>query len=287
MIYVLYNPLAGNNKGEERVKPLKESYKTDEAEFLDITKITDFKEFVNSKNEDDEIIIAGGDGTLNKFINAVYGVEVKEKVFFYPLGTGNDFVKDVGLDKDSKMVQVNKYMVDLPDVYVNDEPLPRCKFMNCLGYGLDGYCCEEGDRQRAKNPNKKINYTAIALKGLLGAYTPRDAKVTVDGKVYEFKKVYLGPVMHGRYYGGGFFPTPAQDRLDPTKLSVLIMFGISRIECLMKVNSVKTGTHLKYKKMAWLGEGHDITVEYSTPCALQIDGETVLNVKKIRAVSAK
>lgn len=71
MVYVLYNPLAGNNKGEERVQVLKEIYK--DAQYLDITKIVKMDEFVASKSEDDEFVIAGGDGTLNRFINAVYG----------------------------------------------------------------------------------------------------------------------------------------------------------------------------------------------------------------------
>ena len=34
-------------------------------------------------------------------------------------------------------------------------------------------------------------------------------------------------------------------------------------------------------------EGSDITVEFDKPCALQIDGETVLNVTKYRATSSK
>lgn len=287
MIYVLYNPLAGNNRGESRIEPLKEIYKNKKTEFLDITKIESINDFLDSKSEDDEIIIAGGDGTLSRFVNAVYGKDIKQSIYYYPAGSGNDFVRDVGLDSGKQVVSVNKYMSDLPDVYLNDEEKPHCKFLNGLGYGLDGYCCEIGDKQRKANPKKKINYTMIALKGLLYDYKPRDAIVTVDGKRYEFKKVYMGPIMHGRYYGGGYKATPDQDRLDPTKLSVLIMHGISRLKCLLRVSKVKKGTHVKYEDMTFLATGHDITVEYSTPCALQIDGETVLNVKKIRGVAAK
>ena len=32
------------------------------------------------------------------------------------------------------------------------------KFLDNVGYGIDGYCCEEADRIKAKSPNKKINY---------------------------------------------------------------------------------------------------------------------------------
>lgn len=285
MIYILFNPLAGNNKGIERVEPLKELYK--ESEVINITTIKSLSDFIDSKNEDDEIIIAGGDGTLNRFINAVYGKNIKQHIYFYPMGSGNDFVKDVGLDEGKKITSVNKYITDLPDVYVNDEEKPRCKFFNGLGYGIDGYCCQEGDKQREKDPNKEINYTSIAIKGILGGYKPTDAKVTVDGKEYNFKKVFIAPIMHGRYYGGGFFPAPEQNRLDPTTLSVYVMHDISRLTALLRINSIKAGTHLKYKKMSFLATGCDITVEFKNPTALQIDGETVLNVTKIRAVAAK
>ena len=58
--------------------------------------------------------------------------------------------------------------------------------------------------------------------------------ITVDGKEYRFKKVWLAPTMHGRFYGGGMMPTPAQDRLDPEgKLSVMVMHGSGKLKTLM------------------------------------------------------
>ena len=39
------------------------------------------------------------------------------------------------------------------------------------------------------------------------------------------------------------------------------------------------------KKYVEVISGHDISVEFSRPTALQIDGETVLGVTKYRAVS--
>ena len=35
---------------------------------------------------------------------------------------------------------------------------------------------------------KKVNYTSIALGGLMGKYKFPNAKVNVDGEIYEFKK---------------------------------------------------------------------------------------------------
>ena len=69
MIYVLYNPQAGNNQGFEKSTGLESIYKAQKLEFLNIAEISDYNTFFNEKiKEDDSVIIAGGDGTLNRFI---------------------------------------------------------------------------------------------------------------------------------------------------------------------------------------------------------------------------
>ena len=50
-------------------------------------------EFVSTINKDDEIILVGGDGTLNHFANYVYGKGFENNFYLFRAGTGNDFVK--------------------------------------------------------------------------------------------------------------------------------------------------------------------------------------------------
>ena len=63
-----------------------------------------------------------------------------------------------------------------------------------MAMGIDGFCCEEADRIRAKKPSKKINYAGIAVKGMLYKFSPRRALVVVDGKKYKFE----GPLLRRR-----------------------------------------------------------------------------------------
>ena len=63
-------------------------------------------------------------------------------------------------------------------------------FVNGIGYGLDGYCCEVGDEIQ-RHSDKKVNYSAIAIKGILGKFKPRRATVTVDGVTRTYKKAWL------------------------------------------------------------------------------------------------
>ena len=158
-----------------------------------------------------------------------------------------------------------------------------CRFINGVGYGIDGYCCEEGDKLKAKQA-KKVNYTNIAIKGLLGGFKRVNATVTVDGVRREFKGVWIAPTMNGRFYGGGMMPTPDQDRLsEDGRLSLLVLHGSGKLRTLMVFPSIFKGELVKEKKIAEVITGYDISVEFDRPAALQIDGETVTAVSSYRA----
>lgn len=127
----------------------------------------------------------------------------------------------------------------------------------------------------------KINYTVIAIKGLLFHYRPTTAKVVVNGKKYEFKKVWIAPTMNGRYYGGGMMPTPNQDRLNEDhSVSLMVMHRYGRLRTLMAFPTIFKGEHIKKNKLVTIFKGKNISVEFNRPVALQIDGETYLNVSK-------
>lgn len=153
------------------------------------------------------------------------------------------------------------------------------RFLNGIGYGIDGYCCEVGDKLR-ETTEGNINYTAIAIKGLLFHYKPTDATVTVDGVKHKFKRVWLAPTMNGKFYGGGMMPTPNQDRT-VGKLSVMVYHNLGKLKALMVFPSIFKGEHAKQKNIAIL-EGREITVEFDRPTPLQIDGETILGISSYK-----
>lgn len=283
-VYVLFNILSGNGKGKEKSEELKEIIKDKELIYCDILKIEDYKEFFeNTQNSD--IVICGGDGTLNNFINNTCNIDYKNDIYLYPTGSGNDFFTDIEKENQEMPIKISKYLKKVPKVIVNGK---ERKFLNGIGYGIDGYCCEEGDRLRKKS-DKPINYTKIAIKGLLLSYKPKNATITVDGQKYNFKKVWLAPTMNGRYYGGGMNIAPQQDRLnDKQKLSVVVLYGKGKLKTLIAFPTIFKGEHVeKHKDMVKVLEGFDINVEFDKPTALQIDGETISNVLSYEAISEK
>lgn len=145
--YILYNPLAGNGKGEEQAKKLTEIYKNDELKYCNMTHITSYGAFFDSISPKSDIIICGGDGTLNRFINDSEGYPYENPLYFYATGSGNDFMRDLGKEPGCKPIPINEYVKGLPTVTVNGK---STLFINAIGYGIDGYCCEVGDELRKK-----------------------------------------------------------------------------------------------------------------------------------------
>ena len=276
--YVLYNPNSDNQHGEEEAKKLENVLSGNEFVYQDVTKVDDYKAFFAGMDVDAELILCGGDGTLNRFANNISGLENLPQISFFACGSGNDFLRDVG-DNGGKPVPMNEYLKNLPTVTVKGNTY---RFINGVGYGIDGYCCEVGDKLREKSPGKKINYTGIAIKGLLFHYKPTGATITIDGKEHRFEKVWLAPAMFGRCYGGGMYPTPGQTREDD-HLSVLVFHGSGKLKTLMIFPSIFKGEHVKKEKHVTVLSGKEITVKYDEPRPVQVDGETILDVSEYTA----
>ena len=276
--YVLYNPLAGNGNAGEDAKLL-QMVLDEDMEYYDMTRITNYAAFLSGMEKDDYLVIVGGDGTLNRFVNDTNGIDISQEIFYFPSGSGNDFARDIGTN--GNPVVITQHLKNLPSVEVNGK---RYRFINGVGFGIDGYCCQVGDELK-KTPGKKVDYTAIAIKGLLFHFAARNTKVTVDGKEYAYEKVWIAPTMHGHYYGGGMIPTPEQDRSSGA-LSLMLFHSAGRFRTLCVFPSIFKGTHVKHKNMVAVHTGHEITVEFDRPTPLQIDGETILDVTQYTARAA-
>ena len=276
MRYLLYNPLSGKGSQAQKDAECYAVIANAPTKIVAVTEIENLRTFYDNLEIGDDVVLFGGDGTLNKAANLLCDSPLQNAIYYYPCGTGNDFARDVEITNPQELILINDYIKDLPTVTVNEK---TAKFINGVGYGIDGYCCEVGDKIKAQH--KMPNYTAIAIKGLLFYFKPVTATVTVDGEKSTFKKVWIAPTMFGRYYGGGMMPTPLQNRNDADKkVSLMLFHGTSKLKTLMIFPSLFKGEHVKHTEAITILQGKNVTVEFDRPAPLQIDGETVLNVSK-------
>ncbi len=277
MKYILYNKLANNGNGATVAEALKGTIKED-CTLIDVCEI-DAREWVGNLTKEDLCILSGGDGTLNRFVNDTKGIEIPCELLLSPAGTGNDFLRDIKEFYDSsEMPSIKKYIKNLPTVRINDF---ECKFVNGIGFGIDGMCCEEADKMKAAG-KKEINYAGLSVKLMLFKYKCPHATITVDGETVEYKKAWLASAMNGRYYGGGMKAAPDQDRMGGLLTSV-VFHDKGKIPTLIAFPSIFKGEHVNKKKLVSVRTGKKINVKFDTPMALQIDGETVLGVTEYTA----
>lgn len=278
MKYLLYNGLAGSGT----CRDVAEGYLAKEGEgsqLLDLHGL-DVKAWIQGITADDIIILCGGDGTLNRFANDLDGAEIPCPVLHYRAGTGNDFLVDLEEELGTKDIgPINEYIRKLPTVKVKDI---ECKFINGIGYGIDGMCCEYADKMRAAG-KKKVNYTTLAIKLCLFHYKAPNATVTLDGEEMKFNKVWLAASMNGRYYGGGMKVAPEQKRKSG-KICLAIVHNLGRFKLLTIFPKIFKGGHVKHTKNVSVFYGNHIKVAFDAPMALQIDGETVLDVTEYEVV---
>ena len=66
---VLYNPLTGNGTAQDKMRELESLMQGDRLYFSNMLDIRDYGAFFNDMPDGASIIICGGDGTLNRFLN--------------------------------------------------------------------------------------------------------------------------------------------------------------------------------------------------------------------------
>ncbi len=279
---VLYNPLSGAGIGEGRAHKLDSILAPASIRYVSLLEIPDKKAFLASLPETETPILTGGDGTICRFINSLDGMVPDRDILYFPAGSGNDFLNDIGLDGHSEPFLLNPYLRNLPAIHFNGE---THVFLNGVGYGIDGFVCEQVEKR--EKCGKSANYTGIAVKGLIYAYRRTRATVSVDGETHTFKNVWMTPTMNGRYFGGGMMCAPGQDRMNPERsVSLMVMCCPSKIRTLLLFPHIFKGTHVKAKRVVTVFRGHNIHVRFDRPTALQIDGEVHTGVTEYTVTTA-
>ena len=275
MNYLLYNELADAGEGKANAEKAAQDLKDHGYEVGELVSLIDLDlaKFFKGKKAEDEVVLCGGDGTLNHFVNDLGDLELPCTVKLLPTGTGNDFQRDLpeAEREPNGLYPLNKYITGLPYVEVQGKTL---RFLNGIGFGIDGECCVKAE-QLKKEGEKDIDYGNITVNLLLsGKYVPPTATVKVDDREpIVIPKAYLASAMNGRYYGGGMRIAPEQDRLSKS-LSFVCIHGRGRFGTLLLFPKLFKGTHVKSKKATHIDYGcKRIEVTFDRPTGLQVDGE--------------
>ncbi len=276
MDIVLYNPLSRNGKNEKFIeKIMKHLRKNGNAVVhYNVLAIDDVDAFISGCAPEDRIIIVGGDGTINRLANTIYNLDIKQELFMYQAGTGNDFVRS--LHTKAKVVPIKSYIQKLPYVTYQDKTR---YFLNGAGAGLDGYVGHLVNTSKYKK--NKINYFRHAFEAF-AKFTPVSGTITVDGQSWHEDKLWFTSMMNGAYFGGGMKIAPEAKR-EHNHLHLVVVKDIPKWLLILIFPTIYLGWHVIFKKYVKIVVGKEMSIQFDKPTYLQIDGDVEYPIDQFSA----
>lgn len=221
------------------------------------------------------VYACGGDGTLNECVNGTAGFE-NAAVTHFPCGTGNDFIKMFGEDKEKFFNLEN-----LINGEIRRLDLIRCNerySMNICSVGLDARIGSDVHRySRLPLVGGAFGYVISTLLHVLRGVT-RPMRVESGGQVFEGERT-LVCVCNGRYYGGGFHPMP--DAMpDDGLLECLVVGPISRLQVAGLIGKYAAGRYAEIPRHITFLRGEAFQIDLDEEGPVNVDGE-ILRAKSI------
>ena len=265
MIFILYNPHSARFKKTQKL--YKKISKKNDCYMLNLLDIATKEEsFIGSLTENDEIIVCGGDGTVNRFLNSIIGLTVKCKIYFFSCGLGNDLRRDF---KERKYIDIGSLRETFPIVNVNDSE--KYIFVNGVGIGIDAVICK--NRKLLSYADKKKSYASIAVKSFKNFRT-FNLTVEIDDNKYHFDDAWTVVCNNGRFIGNGMKIAPKAVR-NNDELDIVIIHSVTKRKLLLFFPLIYFGLHtLLKKKVSYFKCKHFKAIPDGCG-TMQMDGETL------------
>lgn len=225
------------------------------------------------------VILLGGDGTLNEFLQGAEHLE-DLSVGYIPAGSSNDLARDIHISKNpakalERILSGGRALsLDIGEITFPDGS--RRRFAVSCGAGFDAAVCEESNRSGLKKKLNRIGlgklvYLGIALKQLLGAGTV-SCRLTLDG--HETVKIpnilFLAAMIH-RYEGGGFQFCPKADCSDGL-LDLCLVENLPKWLILAALPTAYFGKHYLFHGIRAY-RARKLHIMTSSPLWVHTDGE--------------
>jgi diacylglycerol kinase (ATP) len=214
-----------------------------------------------------EVIVAGGDGTINEVIQGLAGTDASLAII--PRGTGNVLARELGLplDEESAIAVVAKgksrkiYLGLVIDETTNESR----HFVLMAGIGLDASVVGRVD----PTLKKRIGRGAFWVSGLshLANWNPQPFTLEINGDKYSATFAAIGKAAR---YGGDLAITPGA-RLDQREFEVCMIQTTSRVRYLQLLShAMRNGMPRDKPEVQFVKA---VSVKAYGEAQVQIDGE--------------
>src|ERR1700752_2230461 len=222
-----------------------------------------------ARNGTSDVIVAGGDGTINEAIQGLAGTNARLGII--PRGTANVLARELGLPLDDEQALLIAAQGKTREIYlglaIDETTNERRHFCLMAGIGLDASVV----RRVQPSLKKRIGKGAFWISGLshLATWNPKPFTLEIDEHTYTGTYAAIG---NAATYGGDLAITP-RARIDEPEFEVCIIETFSRVRYLRLLSyAVRSGMpqdkpgvrFVKAKTVRALGDA-----------PVQVDGELI------------
>lgn len=297
---IVFNPVA-NKKRQHIVSAVQQRLRQKNIQFKLYPTTEDLvinqAYFKQNINQYSDVIVVGGDGTLNCVINCLPS-NSQIRLGLIPAGTGNDFARmwygrNISLDAMLNIVtDVNTQTISLGECVFNEannenQHQIKRRFHNVMGTGFDSQLSKA--LRHDKSRFKSLSYLLSAIRHI-PFYQEKTSKFVIDGKAQEYENL-ITAFANGRYFGGGLKVAPKAnpcsrelDVVQVAKHPLLVKLKLVILLCLGKHLSAKHVTYRSVQSRSYIDTvGLDLQAdgEYigQSPCSIAVI-ENAIKVKR-------
>lgn len=260
MVIILHNPLSKNRKSKRATKKLVDHFKAQHIPFRlkSVLKIEDLNKYFKQRDDIKKVILVGGDGTINGFVNRIYDhLPLPFPIHLHKGGSGNDFLRTLTKER-PKEVPVMQLIHNGQTQY----------FMNGTGMGMDALIGMKVDQ----SPNKSQSRYFFATIQTFISYKPSTLTVKLDGETKTFNNAYFITANNGQYFGGGMQISPEATLTDDS-LDVILVHSVKKLKLFFIFTTIYKGKHIHHTKYVYHQKVKHVEASFTQGEVNQCDGE--------------
>lgn len=238
-LYIIANTIAGRNAGENILQDVKELLESRGIPYqAGVTEGKGHAAVLADRALSEGfsgILCIGGDGTVFEIVNGLAGRPAR--LYFVPCGTGNDFVRMLGLPGDP--VRALEAQLDGKPGLIDVGQAGDYYFLNVSGGGFDTEVLRQAEH--FKRFGKGIIPYFMGILAALKSFRSLDAELEIQGRTFR-RRLTIFAVGNGRYYGGGMKAVPRAE-INDGFFDVILADKVGRLRILRLLGSFISGKH--------------------------------------------
>lgn len=257
-VRLIYNPKSGKGKIIENLDKIIKIYQKYGyiVDFFRVSYNDEKKEILREIEKYDHLLISGGDGTINSYINFLKKSNIDIPIGILPLGTANDFAKNLGLTQDIE--KTCEQIINSTPKKVDIGKINDLYFLNIASIGIFSNISQTTDRELIK----KIGKLAYIFNGIKELSKMKKERLMIESEEYTAVSDVLAVlILNGKTAGN--FEIAYNSKIDDGYFDVIVV----KENILSNISEL--GAHLNKKTYL---DDNSIALKYFKTKKLKITG---------------